>query len=691
MTLKERIFTARTFLACADACVVALIAFMLAAGFARPAYAYVDPSVMTYTIQALAGVAVALSAVLGVVWRRLRRFFLKVLKIDENAGKEVDPTAHELDPSAPDYAQRIEAANEAARRMRTSLATEKPEKLGWGARFMFALAASLMLMFTVVVAAPLEIVATSSRSLFFTVPDVWMPLAVTGGVAAVALALLMSCLRGRAFGVAFAVVSVFGICCYIQAMFLNTSLPPADGSQIDWGGYAGSMVFSAAVWIVLLAAGIVLSIKKSLLFKGLVTTLCFVGVVAQAIGLGVLLTTPADDGYAPIDARPTVTMDGVSEVSTKDNVIVFVLDTFDTRFLRDCYQEDPSCFDGFTGFTWFDNSTGSMIPTRYALSTLLTGKSLSESDPSYSTSTIIDWYTQHNLLDDINDLGYQTDLYVTDVYDAIGPLSEKAHNIQPLERTTDPVAGTAMLVKCALYRDLPWALKPLFWFYTDEVNSAVLVEDPDNLAGSIWNMDDAGYYELLQKQGLTASDIGDAGSFRVIHMAGTHQPYNLDRTGSFIEAGTSCTEQGLGALHIVDEYLSELKRLGLYDEATIVITADHGAWYLSDINDGPTNPILLVKPSTAEGGSSAPLQISSVPTGHVDFAATLLTAMGGDASMYGGMNVFDVPAQDRVRYFAWTSVVGADNTYTAIKQWKIDGEANTWENWEATGKEWPIE
>ena len=47
----------------------------------RPALAYVDPSVMTYTIQALAGVAVALSAVLGVVWRRARRWLLRAMHV----------------------------------------------------------------------------------------------------------------------------------------------------------------------------------------------------------------------------------------------------------------------------------------------------------------------------------------------------------------------------------------------------------------------------------------------------------------------------------------------------------------------------------------------------------------------------------------------------------------------------------
>jgi len=53
-------------------------------------FAYVDPSVMSYTVQAVAGVAIALGVVFGVVWRKIRRGANKVLKRDENAGKEVE-------------------------------------------------------------------------------------------------------------------------------------------------------------------------------------------------------------------------------------------------------------------------------------------------------------------------------------------------------------------------------------------------------------------------------------------------------------------------------------------------------------------------------------------------------------------------------------------------------------------------
>lgn len=38
-----------------------------------PAYAYLDPSVMTYAIQIIAGIVVAVGAVVGICWRKAKR------------------------------------------------------------------------------------------------------------------------------------------------------------------------------------------------------------------------------------------------------------------------------------------------------------------------------------------------------------------------------------------------------------------------------------------------------------------------------------------------------------------------------------------------------------------------------------------------------------------------------------------
>ena len=52
--------------------------------------AYLDPSVMTYTVQVIAGVAVAVGAVIGILWRRAKKKVQDKLGIDENAKKEVE-------------------------------------------------------------------------------------------------------------------------------------------------------------------------------------------------------------------------------------------------------------------------------------------------------------------------------------------------------------------------------------------------------------------------------------------------------------------------------------------------------------------------------------------------------------------------------------------------------------------------
>ena len=62
-----------------DALALFAVAVVLSFAFITPAYAYVDPSVMTYAIQAVAGVAVALSTVLGVAFRRTRKKLFKLL------------------------------------------------------------------------------------------------------------------------------------------------------------------------------------------------------------------------------------------------------------------------------------------------------------------------------------------------------------------------------------------------------------------------------------------------------------------------------------------------------------------------------------------------------------------------------------------------------------------------------------
>ena len=58
--------------------------------FGGAVLAYIHPSVATYALQVVAGVVVAVGAVVGIYWRKAKKKVQDKLGIDENANKEVE-------------------------------------------------------------------------------------------------------------------------------------------------------------------------------------------------------------------------------------------------------------------------------------------------------------------------------------------------------------------------------------------------------------------------------------------------------------------------------------------------------------------------------------------------------------------------------------------------------------------------
>ena len=64
--------------------------------FFNTSFAYIDPSVTTYAVQAIAGIVIAVGAVIGIVWRKASKKAKQVLNIDENSKKEVEEDVVEI-------------------------------------------------------------------------------------------------------------------------------------------------------------------------------------------------------------------------------------------------------------------------------------------------------------------------------------------------------------------------------------------------------------------------------------------------------------------------------------------------------------------------------------------------------------------------------------------------------------------
>ena len=676
---------------------------VVSCGFPRVAWAYVDPSVMTYTIQAVAGVAVALSAVAGVLFRRTRRAVMKRLGIDEDARKQKEGPVHRLDKAGIAVAEgevgAVASSPQASvdsRAVGGSKGDPRGSSNSWHARLRAAVFPACFLAFTLLVVAPIEMVAGSAGSLIVGVEQVWPSVIGLASAVAVLLAAALTLIPERVAAPARIVVVGLGVCCWLQAMFLNFGLPSADGVALDWGSYSFQMVVSAVVWLAVIAGALVVCLKapRNLVSLGATAVACAL-VIVQGVGL-VSLFAP---GSASQDLRAEMhdyatTEKGMFTVSSEKNVIVFVLDTYDTEHLMAAVSDEPGLLDDFSGFTWYQNSTAAMIPTRYGVPFLLTGQ-LPHEDEKFS-QFLAERYSRSDYLDRIASTGATMGIYsdtlglqYVDDEKAADLVYSKAFNFMGVDDLPiDHFSAAAMLARCALYRDLPWLAKPVFWFYTDEVNNALIARGEEDgreaLNTTPYLMSDSRWYGQLREYGLELDERSDAPAFRFIHLLGTHQPYIVDENGADVGSGESTLEQqARGSMRMVGFYLDELKQLGVYDQTTIVITADHGNYYhiLTPLED-PATPIMLVKPAFAPDESIA---VSRAAVSAADVMPTVLASLGADSEGYG-VPIWQISDPDRSRRYLMTTSDGSHDQ--EILEYEIIGDALDIDNWHLTGQSW---
>lgn len=675
-----------------------LVSAALSFAFVKPAYAYVDPSVMTYAIQAFAGVAVALSTVLGVVFRRTRKKLFRVLGIDENARKDVDPRLHRVDASGDIVRTKVDevivrnaaVANGSARgHFDYSLKT----------RIGLAAIVSGFLSFTLCFAAPAEIVSSSAGSLVVRLVDV-LPVIVGMFLLVWILLAAVACLfKKRAFAVVVAVVFSVALSCYAQALFMNVGLPQADGGVVNWDDYTTITALSAAAWIALIAVSIVAVIRYP---RKAQMGFCLVALALVAVqGAGVASLFVGESGASNVAGRTMMVSEkGLLDVSAKTNVVEFVLDNYDTALLEQAVSEEPEMFDGFEGFTWFKDSAGSMIPTRYGNVFLLTGVLPREDEPF--SAFLANRYARSPYLSDIREAGYDIGVYsdtLGEQYlsadEAIQHLYRYTSNIAPLDRDAMDVPATAAsLLRCALYRDLPWLAKPLAWFYTDEVNRSMFGSGRGASDKTPYLMDDGSLLSRLRTEGLSTNDQ-DA-SYRYIHVIGAHDPFSLDRNGEEVGVGNSNPlDQAIGSMKIVETYINELKRLGVYDQTTVIVTTDHGSWWCQEGEiDQPKSPIVLFKPAASvAAGSDKPFAVSESPVSAGDILATMEEAVGAPNFAFFGESLADKVGDgshyrkgEQTRYFYMTTSDGVHDQ--KIQKYAIKGDARDLGSWSRTNVEW---
>lgn len=450
------------------------------------------------------------------------------------------------------------------------------------------------------------------------------------------------------------------ICGYLQDNFLNGTMSPLDGMHQSWS--VATQLINIGIWSILIAGCLFLVWKWKEKLVNVLRIVSIYLVLIHIVTLGFLIAS-TDWNNNHIYA---LTTDKMLELDTNNNVVVFVLDWYDEQVLEEINKEEPEFLEPLQGFTWYQNQTSRYAFTDMSIPYLLSGVEWKEG----TTEEEYTKYADENgeFLQDIQKNGYDIGIYtesqlVKDSKHIVCNFTNRSRGNCKFYTTLKK------LVKCARYQRMPFILKKDYWYTTADLSD---IAADKNLYG----VDNLSFYYRITPDKLETKKGDRNGAFRFYHISGVH---DLKITENRVEEKTNVFSEGKGAMKIVYDYLEQMKKMGVYDTATIIITADHGQNYLNRPEElkqrnlqMTSNPILLVKKRAKSEG----FEISKAPVSHTDFFATVMKAIEKDNLKYG-LSYDEIPEDEkRVREMIFYRTQDVPCT-----RFKIDGMATEQNSW----------
>lgn len=444
---------------------------------------------------------------------------------------------------------------------------------------------------------------------------------------------------------------------YIQGNFLNPAFNSLNGKEIAWSEYKINGIISIIAWIlVFVVPQVVYAIKENIMSLIVKWGSLFVTAM-QLVSLVVLLLTT----HKVVSNDFAVTKNGEFELSSKNNTIMFVVDTLDASWFEDMLLPNEEYKKSLKDFTYFDDAVAGGAPTVLGIPTLLTGKI--DMDASRDTSEYYkDAYESSSLFADMQksncNVKLFTEFYYLDYCD-----KNSVDNLKMEQKYV--ISSRRGFIEC-LYKfvsfyAMPQFLKQNFWLYSGEFNQYITLEDNTS---NLYKLDDAQFYQDFKEKGITTQN--DKDTFVMYHLNGAHSPYVMDENAQAVPSDSIGVDSQIrGIFKIIKEYMDELKAKGIYDSSTIIITADHGGIDLY------SNPAILVKERNANHDE---MVVSDSKITFTNVNNTIASSTLKDSSAYGE-NVFEVGDKQMVRFHVapndLTENVFKDNAYAKEQLWSL--------------------
>lgn len=539
--------------------------------------------------------------------------------------------------------------------------------------------------FMLLISSSLSVYFSNAQELSFGIKDYMPAYLVMSAAMFVAISLVLLLTTKWLHNLILTLCAGGVICAYIQTIATTISFRglPGDGTATPAG--KTQMLINLVVWFVLMALFVFFGVifKRAELCRKGIIFLLILSMVMQLVSI-----IPSAINFATADSdinneQYYLSTENLLELSSKENVVVIVLDNFDRDFYLELVKDNPDALKDFDGFTYYDDNIATYPRTFPAITSMISGVNtdFSMGRTEYFESA----YTSTPLFTDLKNSNYKINIFTPSFhsYDNAAVFCDTAENVTLA--TGNKVTSQQGLIKRMLL------LSSYFWlpdFMKSETISAnsfneVVMQEGDTPKYSMDNSNDVRMYDTLVNEGLTTQS--EKNTFTFLHLRGCHTPLAMDENCSLADESTlTQLQQTKGCFKLLGEYIKQMKDLGIYDNATIIITGDHGALGNDDVHSDPSLTALLVK---EKGEFGTPIKTSTAQVSQANLHATIIKSAGITTNNDYGTAYSDVAKNETVERTHYFQVYTGSDRKDENVTYKINGTGTDFGNWEITNRE----
>ena len=556
---------------------------------------------------------------------------------------------------------------------------------------------SLIAPFMVCFFGPFEIFGNNIDQFKFSLGDFWLICILLAAGFAAAFGAVLMLLRGRAFDIAYGLLLGVSLMLFLQGNFLSMGMTSLSGDGAAEGELGfGKIFINTVIWVLIVGGSIAVMLfldkyRDTVRLISIVVLLAVLGsslISFATISLTGEVFSKDQNMQISLGGEQVLTVKNLDTLANGQNVIVFIVDRFDYEYYEDAAANYPEIFDELEGFTYFDDYITLYPRTFPAALHVLTGveTDFSQSHDAYMTNA----YQNSTHLQAIKQQGFDINIYTDDYYCYKDASDMEAYAENLSGKVSYQIVQSASLatdmIRLSLYRYLPFCAQGLVGNISTPTFDKYVQYD---MAYDLYSTDMSKVYGVLTEDALSLRESDKGYSF--IHIDGCHKStvydsdFNLLPENDPDKLKNSTQNVMTQSFKVISRYIAEMKRLGVYEDATIIITGDH-----ANIRSDKRMPsdayvtALFVKPA---GVSEGELKYNNAQLDVDNVLATIQEACGISTDQ---PTVFEVPEnQDQVRYLMFQRSPNRDegeSTWEYIV-YEIVGNGKDFLNWKIVSQE----